>query len=226
MRLTWCQPTRQIYSTYTSILHTTARAYCVYIDTDHPIIAVFLSLSFGYITQWTSILSLVRTDGYPTYLFARFGRHTNPAPPPQTDQDSRLSCYCSYLAHLLSLQASFLNAFPAMTGDSVCSINRPPSLIWQADANQTRDADSGAPFKSFRSSLPQRPRRFYLPCIVILIVIRLEVLQEVVYDFQCTAQGVEVCPQSVPRGVWSLGRLISNHPPTTLGLLASFSSRV
>ncbi|KAK8008663.1 Beta-1-2-xylosyltransferase 1 [Apiospora marii] len=52
--------------------------------------------------------------------------------------------------------------------------------------------DSGAPFKSFRSSLPQRPRRFYLPCIIILIVIRLEILQEVVYDFQCTAQGVEV----------------------------------
>ncbi|KAK8016336.1 hypothetical protein PG993_014525, partial [Apiospora rasikravindrae] len=52
--------------------------------------------------------------------------------------------------------------------------------------------DSDAPFKSFRSSLPQRPRRFYLPCIIILIVIRLEILQEVVYDFQCTAQGVEV----------------------------------
>ncbi|KAK6860099.1 Beta-1-2-xylosyltransferase 1 [Apiospora arundinis] len=52
--------------------------------------------------------------------------------------------------------------------------------------------DSEAPFKTFRSSLPQRPRRFYLPCIILLIIIRLEILQEVVYDFQCTAQGVEV----------------------------------
>lgn len=53
-------------------------------------------------------------------------------------------------------------------------------------------ADSEAVFNGLKSSLPQRPRRYYIPCIIILIVARLEILYRVVHDFQCTVQGVEV----------------------------------
>lgn len=51
--------------------------------------------------------------------------------------------------------------------------------------------DSDALLKRLKSSLPQRPRRFYAPCIILLIVVRLEILYRVLYDFQCTVQGVE-----------------------------------
>ncbi|KAI1500250.1 hypothetical protein F5X99DRAFT_386941 [Biscogniauxia marginata] len=51
--------------------------------------------------------------------------------------------------------------------------------------------DSEAVLKGSQSFLPQRPRRFYVPCIIILVVIRLEILHSVVYDFQCSMEGVE-----------------------------------
>ncbi|KAH8682407.1 capsular associated protein [Xylariales sp. PMI_506] len=51
--------------------------------------------------------------------------------------------------------------------------------------------DSEAVFKGLKSSLPQRPRRFYIPCIILLVAIRLEIIHRVVYDFQCTMRGVE-----------------------------------
>ncbi|KAK9420367.1 putative Capsular associated protein [Seiridium unicorne] len=51
--------------------------------------------------------------------------------------------------------------------------------------------DSDAVFQGLKGSLPHRPRRYYFPCVIILIVIRLELFYRVVYDFQCTVQGVE-----------------------------------
>ncbi|ETS74806.1 hypothetical protein PFICI_13290 [Pestalotiopsis fici W106-1] len=51
--------------------------------------------------------------------------------------------------------------------------------------------DSDAVFKGLKPTLPQRPRRYYTPCLVFLIVVRLEMLYRVVHDFQCTVQGVE-----------------------------------
>ncbi|KAI8626740.1 hypothetical protein F5Y19DRAFT_445427 [Xylariaceae sp. FL1651] len=51
--------------------------------------------------------------------------------------------------------------------------------------------DSDAVLKASPSSLPPRPRRFYVPCIVILIVLRLELSHKVLSDFQCSASDVE-----------------------------------
>ncbi|KAI0144531.1 hypothetical protein GGR57DRAFT_481778 [Xylariaceae sp. FL1272] len=51
--------------------------------------------------------------------------------------------------------------------------------------------DSDAVLKTSPSSLPPRPRRFYVPCIIVLIVLRLEIVHSVLYDFQCSALGVE-----------------------------------
>ncbi|KAI2604701.1 glycosyltransferase family 90 protein [Hypoxylon sp. NC1633] len=51
--------------------------------------------------------------------------------------------------------------------------------------------DSEAVLKGMQSSLPQRPRRFYVPCIIFLIVFRLEIVHAVMQDFQCAAEGVE-----------------------------------
>lgn len=51
--------------------------------------------------------------------------------------------------------------------------------------------DSEAVLKGMQSSMPHRPRRFYLPCIIFLIVFRLEIIHTVINDFQCTTEGIE-----------------------------------
>ncbi|KAI0422565.1 hypothetical protein F5X98DRAFT_99156 [Xylaria grammica] len=51
--------------------------------------------------------------------------------------------------------------------------------------------DSDAVFKASSSSLPPRPRRFYVPCIIILIILRLELSYRSLHDFQCSTPGVE-----------------------------------
>lgn len=52
--------------------------------------------------------------------------------------------------------------------------------------------DSDAVLKASSSSLPPRPRRFYVPCIIVLIVLRLELSYRSLRDFQCSAAGIEV----------------------------------
>ncbi|KAI1392768.1 glycosyltransferase family 90 protein [Hypoxylon trugodes] len=51
--------------------------------------------------------------------------------------------------------------------------------------------DSEAVLKGMQSSMPHRPRRFYLPCIIFLIVFRLEIAHKVMNDFQCATEGIE-----------------------------------
>ncbi|KAI0867748.1 hypothetical protein GGS24DRAFT_484596 [Hypoxylon argillaceum] len=51
--------------------------------------------------------------------------------------------------------------------------------------------DSDAILKSSSSSLPPRPRRFYVPCIVVLVVVRLELFYRGLHDFQCSIAGIE-----------------------------------
>ncbi|KAI0474707.1 hypothetical protein F4859DRAFT_481631 [Xylaria cf. heliscus] len=51
--------------------------------------------------------------------------------------------------------------------------------------------DSDAVLKASSSSLPPRPRRFYVPCIVILVILRLELFYRGLRDFQCSVAGVE-----------------------------------
>ncbi|RYP56293.1 hypothetical protein DL771_012080 [Monosporascus sp. 5C6A] len=50
--------------------------------------------------------------------------------------------------------------------------------------------DSEAIIKGLHTPLPQRPRRFYVPCIIILIVVRLQIMHKVVHDLQCSSRGV------------------------------------
>lgn len=47
--------------------------------------------------------------------------------------------------------------------------------------------------QSPHSSQPKRPRRLFLPVLVLCVVLRLEIVHRVTYDFQCTSPGVEVC---------------------------------
>ncbi|KAI1292731.1 hypothetical protein F5Y03DRAFT_388165 [Xylaria venustula] len=51
--------------------------------------------------------------------------------------------------------------------------------------------DSDAVLKASSSSLPPRPRRFYIPCIIILIILRLEISYRALHDFQCSTAGIE-----------------------------------
>ncbi|KAJ8127664.1 hypothetical protein O1611_g5974 [Lasiodiplodia mahajangana] len=60
---------------------------------------------------------------------------------------------------------------------------------WLPGANGRFDSD--AILKSSSSSLPPRPRRFYVPCIVTFIVLRLELYYRGLHDFQCTTPSVE-----------------------------------
>ncbi|KAI1425124.1 hypothetical protein F5Y12DRAFT_748934 [Xylaria sp. FL1777] len=51
--------------------------------------------------------------------------------------------------------------------------------------------DSDTVLKVSLSSLPPRPRRFYVPCIIILVIFRLELSYRGLQDFQCSAAGIE-----------------------------------
>lgn len=55
-----------------------------------------------------------------------------------------------------------------------------------------RVLDSEAVIKALHAPLPQRPRRFYVPCIIFLLLVRLEIMHAVVRDIQCASRGVEV----------------------------------
>ncbi|KAI0198311.1 hypothetical protein F4808DRAFT_263959 [Astrocystis sublimbata] len=51
--------------------------------------------------------------------------------------------------------------------------------------------DSDAALKLSSSTLPPRPRRYYVPCIIILVLVRLELSYRALHDFQCAAAGIE-----------------------------------
>ncbi|KAI0810355.1 hypothetical protein GGR55DRAFT_646313 [Xylaria sp. FL0064] len=51
--------------------------------------------------------------------------------------------------------------------------------------------DSDAVLKAASSSLPPRPRRFYVPCIIILVIFRLELSYRSMHNFQCSTPGIE-----------------------------------
>ncbi|KAI1331405.1 hypothetical protein F5Y16DRAFT_359862 [Xylariaceae sp. FL0255] len=69
--------------------------------------------------------------------------------------------------------------------------------------------DSDAILKASPSSLPPRPRRFYIPCIIILIVLRLEICHTILYNFQCSTAGIEAF---LPL-VLATYRFLSYRPP-------------
>ncbi|KAI0126526.1 glycosyltransferase family 90 protein [Xylariales sp. AK1849] len=114
------------------------------------------------------------------------------------DESSRLMGIC-FLASLLwlsyTLDRHSLADQPRLSAFLVLLVSGALAFILSCFPKRLPGADgrfdSEAVFKGLKTSLPQRPRRFYVPCIVVLVVVRLEILYRVVYDFQCTVQGVE-----------------------------------
>ncbi|KAI1879903.1 hypothetical protein JX265_001524 [Neoarthrinium moseri] len=114
------------------------------------------------------------------------------------DGGSRLAGVCflaSFMWLYYSLDKQFLTERPRLSACLVLLVSGAVAFGLSFFSKRLPGADgrfdSEAVFKGMKSSLPQRPRRFYVPCIILLIVVRLEVLYSVVHDFQCTAHGIE-----------------------------------
>lgn len=70
----------------------------------------------------------------------------------------------------------------------------PPLLAWIAYlGTDPRVADDElGPLKLARANLPKKPRRYFLPLLVICIILRLEAFHRVTFDLQCSKPGVQV----------------------------------
>ncbi|KAK4444092.1 glycosyltransferase [Podospora aff. communis PSN243] len=62
--------------------------------------------------------------------------------------------------------------------------------VWLPGANGRFDDDLGV-LRASRASLPKKPRRYFLPAVVVCIILRLEAFHRVSYDLQCSSPGVE-----------------------------------
>ncbi|KAI8959690.1 glycosyltransferase family 90 protein [Daldinia sp. FL1419] len=114
------------------------------------------------------------------------------------DGGSRLTSVCflaSYIWLSCSLQRHSLIDQPRLSSFLLLSISGTVAFIaslfskWLPGADGRFDSE--AVLKGMQSSLPHRPRRFYVPCIILLIVFRLEIVHQVVSYFQCASEGVE-----------------------------------
>ncbi|KAI1378681.1 glycosyltransferase family 90 protein [Hypoxylon crocopeplum] len=114
------------------------------------------------------------------------------------DGVSRLTTVCflaSYIWLSCSLQRHSLIDQPRLSSFLLLFISGSAAFIaslfskWLPGADGRFDSE--AVLKGMQSSLPQRPRRFYVPCIIFLIVFRLEIVHQVMRDFQCASEGVE-----------------------------------
>ncbi|KAI2630384.1 glycosyltransferase family 90 protein [Hypomontagnella submonticulosa] len=114
------------------------------------------------------------------------------------DGGSRLTAVCflaSYIWLSCSLQRHSLIDQPRLSSFLLLFVSGTIAFIaslfskWLPGADGRFDSE--AILKGMQSSLPQRPRRFYVPCIIFLIVFRLEIVHEVMRSFQCATEGVE-----------------------------------
>ncbi|KAL7620353.1 hypothetical protein AAE478_009347 [Parahypoxylon ruwenzoriense] len=112
------------------------------------------------------------------------------------DGGSRLTAVCflaSYIWLSCSLQRHSLIDQPRLSSFLLLFISSAAAFIaslfskWLPGADGRFDSE--AVLK--QSPLPHRPRRFYVPCIIFLIVFRLEIVHRVMHDFQCSSEGVE-----------------------------------
>ncbi|KAK3341320.1 glycosyltransferase family 90 protein [Lasiosphaeria hispida] len=62
--------------------------------------------------------------------------------------------------------------------------------LWLPGANGRFDDDSG-PLRVPRPNLPKKPRRYFLPMLVMCIILRLEIFHRVSFDLQCSRSGIE-----------------------------------
>ncbi|KAI1800480.1 glycosyltransferase family 90 protein [Daldinia bambusicola] len=114
------------------------------------------------------------------------------------DGGSRLTSVCflaSYIWLSCSLQRHSLIDQPRLSSFLLLFISGAVAFIaslfskWLPGADGRFDSE--AVLKGMQSSLPHRPRRLYTPCIILLIVFRLEIVHQVVTNFQCASEGVE-----------------------------------
>ncbi|OTA64156.1 glycosyltransferase family 90 protein [Hypoxylon sp. EC38] len=114
------------------------------------------------------------------------------------DGGSRLTAVCflaSYIWLSCSLQRHSLIDQPRLSSFLLLFISGAIAFVaslfskWLPGADGRFDSE--AAFKGMQSSLPHRPRRFYVPCIIFLIVFRLEITHRVMREFQCATEGVE-----------------------------------
>ncbi|KAK4242686.1 glycosyltransferase [Achaetomium macrosporum] len=64
--------------------------------------------------------------------------------------------------------------------------------IWLPGNNGRFDDELG-PLKATRTNLPKKPRRYFLPGLIICVVLRLEIFHHVTFDLQCSKAGIEAC---------------------------------
>ncbi|KAL2199083.1 glycosyltransferase family 90 protein [Corynascus similis CBS 632.67] len=83
------------------------------------------------------------------------------------------------LSSLLVLLIGALSSY----GASFCA-------VWLPGTNGRFD-DERAPLKVKRSNLPKKPRRYFLPVLVLCIIMRLEIFHRVSRDLQCSKPGIE-----------------------------------
>ncbi|KAI0178819.1 glycosyltransferase family 90 protein [Hypoxylon sp. FL1284] len=114
------------------------------------------------------------------------------------DGGSRLTAVCflaSYIWLSSSLQRHSLIDQPRLSSFLLLFISGVAAFVaslfskWLPGADGRFDSE--AVLKGMQSSMPHRPRRFYIPCIIFFIVFRLEIMHSIVQDFQCTTEGIE-----------------------------------
>ncbi|KAI1811832.1 hypothetical protein GGS20DRAFT_561067 [Poronia punctata] len=94
-----------------------------------------------------------------------------------------------------SLQGNFLFNTPRLSSFSLLLISGGVAFAtslfskWLPGADGRFDSD--AVLKASSSSLPPRPRRWYIPCIIVLILVRLEFSYRILQDQQCSVAGLE-----------------------------------
>jgi hypothetical protein len=74
--------------------------------------------------------------------------------------------------------------------------------------------DERAPLKVKRTDLPKKPRRYFLPALVLCIILRLEIFHRVSSDLQCSKPGIEV--RAPPCQLSSEGMLTDQRRPSCL----------
>ncbi|KAI1091646.1 glycosyltransferase family 90 protein [Rostrohypoxylon terebratum] len=114
------------------------------------------------------------------------------------DGGSRLTAVCfltSYIWLSCSLQRHSLIDQPQLSSFLLLFISGLIAFVaslfskWLPGADGRFDSE--AAIKGTQSSLPHRPRLFYKPCIIILIVLRIEIVQIILPFFQCATEGIE-----------------------------------
>lgn len=118
------------------------------------------------------------------YVWYRCSRANSPS------ENPRLSALLVlFNSGLVAFVASFFSTWLPGANGRFDEKVKPEALLPDLEHAQ----GPASPRHSRSSTLPKRPRRFFLPALVIFVVLRLEIFHRVVRDFQCATPGIEVC---------------------------------